>query len=504
MENLAADEESGPVVAVTLDRPSAAGGAPLTSHAASAPVRSVQAQLKILNIWNVDTVAETFNVELRITSRWQVSDLPEQARDALENGLDQLDVDWEPEWVPRFSLWGCIARENGRKDYTAQRRGNVGLDDHASSEVWIEGAQWITVQLAETYNLRSFPFDVQDLNIHLTVDNCSTLLPLDSPTCWQKTGSKPGIDKMSMVRHVPLSLPNFRLRFVLYCTHTSDPDVLKQAPSRMRERLRETHRLDVVLLCQRKQRYYIYNYIGLLWCIGTASIASFTVHWREVASRLGIDITLLLVAFAFKHEIASNTPDIAYLTTMDLFAIVVIGFLFLCTLLHSSVGGMIYDCDTLTGECTMGEYWLWDSSVRDEHWNISADIGPSLQRARQDEHMALGYRIDFWCKCIYTALWIGWCGYFWMWHVRHVIGVNAALLHRSRIFGPQNHCWKEADLLPKPMAWWDEDTPPSRIDGVEDGWLGKLLRCGCAKRDSAKRDRVWPNSTGNDQPVPPV
>ena len=37
-----------------------------------------------------------------------------------------------------------------------------------------------------------------------------------------------------------------------------------------------------VLLCQRKQRYYIYNYFGLLWCIGTASLASFTVHWREV------------------------------------------------------------------------------------------------------------------------------------------------------------------------------------------------------------------------------
>jgi hypothetical protein len=21
-----------------------------------------------------------------------------------------MDVDWEPEWVPRFSIWGCIAR----------------------------------------------------------------------------------------------------------------------------------------------------------------------------------------------------------------------------------------------------------------------------------------------------------------------------------------------------------------------------------------------------------
>ena len=59
----------------------------------------------------------------------------------------------------------------------------------------------------ETYNLRSFPFDVQDLNIHLTVDNCSTILPLDGPTCWQRSST----GDTSMVRHVPLSLPNFRV-----------------------------------------------------------------------------------------------------------------------------------------------------------------------------------------------------------------------------------------------------------------------------------------------------
>lgn len=439
------------------------------------PVRSVQAQVKILNIWNVDTITETFNVELRITVRWEVTNLPHVAADARENGLDRLDVDWEPEWVPRFSLWGCIARDDLRSCYAATCRSDA-VSDGQASEVWIEGAQWINAQLSETYDLRSFPFDVQDTNIHLTLDNCPVLVPLDRPTRWQHNAFS-----TSMVRHVPLTLPNFTLRFAFFCTHSTDPAMIKNVEPQMLRRLREKHRLDIVLVFQRKQSYYVYNYFGLLICIGTASLASFAVHWREVASRLGIDITLLLVAFAFKHEISANTPDIAYLTTLDLFAIAVIGFVFLCTMLHAYIGMRMYDCDMLTGECTMGEYWLWDNSVRDVHWNISADAGPSAQRTRQDEHMAIGYRTDAWCKSIYTALWIGWLVYFWLWHVRQLVGFNTALLQRSRIFDSVDMpWWQKAADLPKPMAWWD--------DHIKD--TSKVEALACFKNCGSKNNRA--------------
>ena len=50
-------KEPGPIVAAETDK----------SRSRRAPVHSVQAQVKILNIWNIDTVAETFNVEMRIT-----------------------------------------------------------------------------------------------------------------------------------------------------------------------------------------------------------------------------------------------------------------------------------------------------------------------------------------------------------------------------------------------------------------------------------------------------
>ena len=79
------------------------------------------------------------------------------------------------------------------------------------------------------YDLRSFPFDVQDLNLHLSVDNCTSLLPLDEPTTLQRyEGTK-------MLRHVPLSLPEFLLCVALFRAHAFDAN--------RHHRLGQPHRL---------------------------------------------------------------------------------------------------------------------------------------------------------------------------------------------------------------------------------------------------------------------
>ena len=325
-----------------------------------------------------------------------------------------------------------------------------------ASGVWIQGVQKLFVTLSEQFDLRAFPFDLQNLNLHLSLDNCKCLSPLE------------GAD--AMVSIVSPSLADFRLRNTLFHTHSDmspDAQAAQQKRSARSEYISfgEENQLDVVLLCERRQRYYGYNYLLLLECIGTASLASFTVHWRQVDARLGIDFTLLLVAFAFKHEIASNVPAIAYLTTLDYFAITVIGFLFLVMLLHAGLGAVIYDCDTMTGECTMGEYSLWDSSVREAHWNVSADPSLTLQRERQDDHMAIGYLTDFWAKCSYAALWVLWNLHFWLWTVRRQINWKVEQLKRAKEHAESpNTAWSEARGLPKPMSWYEHEDETKETD----------------------------------------
>jgi hypothetical protein len=121
-----------------------------------------------------------------------------------------------------------------------------------------------------------------------------------------------------------------------------------------------------------------------------------------------------------------------------------------------------YDCDTVTGECTMGEYSIWDKSVRDEHWKISSSPVPSQQRSNQDTHMALGYLTDAWCKYIYTALWMGWNLYFWLWRVRQVKKENAARMQRAVVLNGGDG-WQMADKLPKPPTWDDEQPSNSNV-----------------------------------------
>jgi hypothetical protein len=70
-----------------------------------------------------------------------------------------------------------------------------------------------------------------------------------------------------------------------------------------------------------------------------------------VGARIGIDLTLLLVAVSFKQVLASEVPPIAYLTLLDAYTIGVLSFLVLSLALHAVMGFALFDCDNPTGAC---------------------------------------------------------------------------------------------------------------------------------------------------------
>ena len=129
--------------------------------------------MKLCRLWSQDPVDECFTVELRVSSRWQcpqqyLEKYKPKAQERLKGG--SLGADWSPEWTPHFSFLGSKNRENGLCQYT------LAEDESDPEVIWIEGMLWVIVTLTEFYHLQDFPFDQQDLNINMCIDNALSMV----------------------------------------------------------------------------------------------------------------------------------------------------------------------------------------------------------------------------------------------------------------------------------------------------------------------------------------
>jgi hypothetical protein len=111
----------------------------------------VQLDLTVLQTWAADIKDESFCVELKVRCRWQCP--PEHAEEAIREGGDALDVDWEPEWFPHVTTAFTTARlHESKPTFVASQDGAI---------TWITGDWVFSSRLHEAYDLHAFPFDVQ-------------------------------------------------------------------------------------------------------------------------------------------------------------------------------------------------------------------------------------------------------------------------------------------------------------------------------------------------------
>ena len=142
---------------------SIAGLAPSPSRASTRKAGiDLQLHKHVLHVWSVDGRGESFCAECSIECRWACP--PGEVDAALADGLDQLDADWEPEWTPQIGFWGTVEVLHERRLFWAE-------EDETTGSVWLRGRVRLAVKVIERFDLRSFPFDVQDMNLLLVVYN---------------------------------------------------------------------------------------------------------------------------------------------------------------------------------------------------------------------------------------------------------------------------------------------------------------------------------------------
>jgi len=307
---------------------------------------AVQLDVTVLDIWSADVQTQSFCAKLKVLMRWICPE--EHAEDAMRNGADLLDTDWEPEWFPRLSIDSTTEKQTESVQFNAAK--------HEDGTVWITGEWILCIRVLEAYDLHAFPFDVQDLNIKMHIENAAMGLELRALPGIMKRGSHSanwwggggGEDEESPVRVEAdgAQLPDF-------CTLKEQRDggcSWLESPALYRSSIDSLH---VVLLYVRNPVFYSVNYMLLLCAIATCALFGWAIELSDVSNRLAFDVTLLLTAVAFKQVLAAIMPPISYLTRLDGYALISLGFLLLATAMHAAIGYVIDDCDA-HGDCTFG------------------------------------------------------------------------------------------------------------------------------------------------------
>ena len=82
---------------------------------------------------------------------------------------------------------------------------------------------------------------------------------------------------------------------------------------------------------ERRYQFYLQHIPLILVALSLPSLTAYFVNVGDVADRLGFDFTLLLTVVAFQQTVTSSLSVLPFVTGMDLFVLVSLGFIFMNT-----------------------------------------------------------------------------------------------------------------------------------------------------------------------------
>ena len=96
--------------------------------------------------------------------------------------------------------------------------------------------------------------------------------------------------------------------------------------------------LYATVTVSRKAGFYVSNAFALILLINSMSLAIFSIDCKAVANRLSVTLSLLLTSIVLKQTTNRNIPPVSYLTALDIYSLISIGFLCLEAIWHALIG----------------------------------------------------------------------------------------------------------------------------------------------------------------------
>mmetsp|Transcript_22890 Transcript_22890/g.36751 ORF Transcript_22890/g.36751 Transcript_22890/m.36751 type:complete len:449 (+) Transcript_22890:30-1376(+) len=300
--------------------------------------REIGSMVFVFRVSDVNLVAQTFFADFGLEFQWQCT----------KNEYERFCADpanYVPDVAPTQGdlvfLNGDIAdiqltTKHGNQGFhiaTVGSKGNFGetFGDKIRCPVMNLCYYVVKGTFTESFELQSFPFDVQDLQISIKLMSDVSRAIL-TPTQIQFKGDYAGY---VLLKYSPLGE---------YKVHTPilEYDLLKTFVTQSS--------LNVRMKVERKYE----NYIWKIYLTAFITTASTLFCWSmdpvdDLSDRLGFVVTLLLTAVAFQFVVSTELPKLPYLTLLDEYIVLSFVFLFL-VMIMIGVAPLAGDSATYDGE----------------------------------------------------------------------------------------------------------------------------------------------------------
>ena len=247
--------------------------------------------INVLSISKVETVDQQFDAEFVLRCRTL------NAKDLLTVGHEPVEPD---NWEPRLRFLNLLET----KKWSMHSK----LDD--DGELTLKYT--VAGTFSEKFELGAFPFDVQALSLVL-----SSSIPFRTPDGTHVLRLEPMPNTFGVVQLSNFSASNvFDLAGHVAFGEPTHTDAADSTTGTVRPILR------ISMLARRRGGYFVWNVILPMLVIDGLSLGAFAIPASDVADRLSVSGTMLLTAVAFKLQVGSDLPNLAYLTMIDIVVLV--------------------------------------------------------------------------------------------------------------------------------------------------------------------------------------
>jgi hypothetical protein len=270
--------------------------------------RTVEIRLIILALGNISTKDNTFSCEAFMEASWL------EKLSNLSNNDESIKFknDSKPQWTPNLYIKNLVSHQTQEIWYDFKE---------THSGVKVSEKRRFKGDFSQTFDLRNFPFDQQELFI-----NISTYHNLSSIKLVQNK------EKLSLIELSSFTQTHeWNLSSSLGTCETIKQNDLSS----------ETHScIDFTICVTRKPVYYLWNSFLLIFIITTICLCCFSIRCDIAANRLIVGITVFLTLITFKWSLSKNQPSISYLTCLDQYTLSNIFIVFLNCIYYSIMGSI--------------------------------------------------------------------------------------------------------------------------------------------------------------------